>query len=621
MAIGVQLSGPFSSPAKRVFVLCLLLITLTLVVYLPVTHNDFINFDDDAYITANSHVRAGLTWPTWKWSITTLEQGNWHPLTWLSHAFDCQLFGLNPAGHHFVSAWLHAMNVALLFFLLQSATGFTWRSLMVAALFGFHPINVESVAWAAERKNVLSMLFFLLALLAYGWYARHPALGRYGAVFLLFLLALLSKPQVVAFPFLLLLWDYWPLQRMNPPPTRDPAAKRPGEPRTSFSFLVLEKLPLFFLCLASAVVTVIAQRSSHALRTSADYSLLNRIENALTSYVRYVGMAVWPSRLALYYPHRTGLFPLWQVVAATLALALVTALATWQSRQRPYLLVGWLWFLGSMLPMIGLVQVGEQAMADRYAYIPLIGLFIAAVWTVADWAMRRQIPTAWLTAPAIVVLVLLAIATHREIGFWHDTSSIWRRALQVTENNFVAHTNLATFLDQQGLVDEAAVHQRAALALRPDDLPATLGLATYEHQHGDLPAAIEHYQMVALRAVDPDFRAAAYSNLGSAYRQLGDYVHAKQCYQAALRLSPGRPIALVGLGLVAQHDGDYAEAVREFSNAMAVEPTDIGYLLLAQAFEQEGRPAEAAAARQRASLISPDLNKAQTQANALLAGK
>jgi Tfp pilus assembly protein PilF len=614
-------SDLFSSPAKRAFVLGLLLMAVTLALYAPVARNRFVNFDDDTGIVNNAHVRAGLTWNTVKWSFTSFEQGNWHPLTWLSHALDYEWFGLDAAGHHLVSAWLHAMNVALLFWLLQSATGCTWRSLVVAALFGIHPVNVESVAWAAERKNVLSMLFFLLALLAYGWYARQPKLRRYGLVFLLFLLALMSKPQVITFPFLLLLLDYWPLRRLSTELAPGAAPERPGAPRFAFFVLVLEKVPLFLLSAASAVVTVMAQRAGHALRAASGYSLLNRIETALTSYVRYLGMAVWPSKLAVLYPHPTKLFPAWQVAAATLVLLLVTAIVVWQWRQRPYLVVGWLWFLGSMFPMIGLVQVGGQALADRYAYIPFIGLFMMAVWTVADWAERRQIPAAWMAVAALVVLIALGVVTHRQIGFWRDTPTMWRRALEVTENNFIAHTNLATFLDQQGQVEEAAEHLRAALAIQPDDLIATLSLGTYEHQHGNLPAAIERYKVVALHAADPDLRTTAYSNLGSAYRQVGDYDDAKQCYERALQLSPRHSIAIVGLGLVALHEGDLVEAIGQFSNAMAVEPTDIGYLLLAHALELAGHPTEAQAARQRAGLISPNLDEAQRQADALMAGK
>jgi tetratricopeptide (TPR) repeat protein len=337
--------------------------------------------------------------------------------------------------------------------------------------------------------------------------------------------------------------------------------------------------------------------------------------------VRYLAMAVWPSGLALFYPHPAKLFPAWQVVAAALALVLATALALWQRRPRPYLAVGWLWFLVSMFPMIGIIQVGQQARADRYAYISFIGLFIIAVWSVADWTHRIQVPRACIAVPAALILIALSVATHRQIGFWRDSSTVWSRALAVTQNNFVAHTALASDLAQQGKVDEAADHLRAALAIEPDHLPAVLGLAAYEHQRGDLPAAVEHYKIVALHEGDPDRRATAYSGLGSVYRQMNDYPDAKQSYQSALQLSPGRPIALVGLGLVAQHDRDLTEAIQQFSNAMADAPSDVGYLLLAQALEQAGRSTEAHAARLSASMMSANLQEAQKQANEMLAGK
>ncbi len=628
MAIPGPVPEWFSSPSKRTLFLCLLLMTVTVALYIPVTHNGFINFDDEDYITDNAHVQSGLTWSTVQWSFTTFELGNWHPLTWLSHALDYELFGLNAGKHHFVNASLHAINAAILFLLLQSATGFTGRSLMVAALFALHPVNVESVAWAAERKNVLSMFFFLLALLAYGWYARQPKLRRYGVVFLLFLLALMSKPQVIAFPVLLLLWDYWPLRRVATQPQTQgqkmtaAAPERPEVPRFSFAFLVLEKLPLLLLSVANAVVTLMAQHAAHALRPFVSSRvMLIRIETALISYVRYVAMCIWPSGLTLFYPYPNKLFPAWQVGAAALALIVATAVVVSPWRSRPYLAIGWLWFLVSMAPMIGLVQVGSQARADRYAYIPFIGLFLIAVWTAADWARRVQVPRVYAAALAIVILIALSAVTHRQIGFWRDTATAWLRALAVTQDNFVAHTGLADYFDQQGQTEEAGVHFRAALAINPDHLPAVFGLGVYEQQRGNLSAAIESYRTVALHRGNPALRASAYIGLGSAYRQMGDYADAKQCYQSALQLSPGSPTALVGLGIVAQHDGDLAEAIQQFSNAVAVAPSDIGYLLLAHALEEAGRSTEAHAARRRASLISPDLDEAQKQANALLAGR
>jgi hypothetical protein len=306
----------FRSPRQRTLLLCLLLTVFVLVFYNPVTRNQFIRFDDDGYITGNPEVRAGLTWETVKWSFTTYQQANWHPLTWLSHALDCELFGLNPVGPHYVNVLLHAINAILLFLLLQQATGFRWRSFLVAALFALHPINVESVAWAAERKNVLSTLFFLLALYAYGEYARRPGVWRYCIVAGSFALALLTKPQVITFPLLLLLWDYWPLGRMGAIGSAESTARGWSFPKLWDPRLVLEKLPLLLLSAASAVITMKAQKAGGAIQTFTQFNLPLRLETAVVSYVRYIGKAFWPSKLEALYPHPTQLYPAWQALAA-----------------------------------------------------------------------------------------------------------------------------------------------------------------------------------------------------------------------------------------------------------------------------------------------------------------
>ncbi len=619
-ARGVSISSKISlSPDTQTILLCLLLTAVVLVSYSPVTHNGFLNYDDDAYITNNPHVKAGLTWATVKWAFTTYDQANWHPLTWLSHALDCQLFGLNPAEHHFVNVLLHVANVVFLFLLLQSATGFRWRSLMVAALFALHPINVESVAWAAERKNVLSMLFFLFALYAYVWYTRRPGLRRYAAVAFFFALALLGKPQVITFPFLLLLWDYWPLRRIGALAVAD-AAQGDNVPKRSSGWLVLEKLPLLLLSAASAVITMKAQNAGGAIKTFSQYSSLLRLESAVISYVSYLGKALWPSKLVALYPHPTKLYPAWQVGMAVLALMLVTALVL-RERDRRDLAVGWFWFLGTLVPMIGLVQVGAQGMADRYAYFPFIGLFLMFTWLAADWANAYQLRTAWLAVAATGWLLALGTLTYRQVGYWHDIPSFWSRTLALTENNYIAHDTLGEYLARQGRTEEAAAHFRAALAIRPDDLPANLNLGTYEHGRGNLVAAIERYQRVALHAGDVSLRATAYGNLGSAYRQMGDLMTAKRCFEMALQLAPDRPMAMIGLGLIAQKNGDPAEAVRQYSRGMAMQPTDVGFLLLAHALQQEGRSDEANAILERVARLSPNLAEAQATADALLSGK
>lgn len=615
----------FRSPARRTLVLCLLLAVVVLVFYNPVTHNGFLNYDDQDYITANPHVRTGLTWATVEWAFTTYDKANWHPLTWISHALDCQVFGLNPAGPHYVNVLLHAADAVLLFLLLQSATGFSWRSLMVAALFALHPINVESVAWAAERKNVLSTLFFLLALYAYGWYARRPGLGRYSAVFFSFALSLLCKPQVITFPFLLLLWDYWPLGRVGAPILANPEAHAGDVPKFSSRWLVLEKLPLLLLSGASAAITMKAQKAGGAIQTFSQYSLLLRLETAVISYVRYIGKSFWPSRLAALYPHPTKLYPAWQFVAAALLLLFITWLVVRvfviRTHDRRYLVVGWLWFLGSLVPMIGLVQVGSQSMADRYAYIPFVGLFVMATWLVADWAQAHRISVPWLAIPAISCLLVLGILTYRQVGYWHDPESFWLRTLALTKDNYVAHDTFGGFLVSQGRTEEAAAQFRAALAIRADDLPANLNLGTYEQGRGNLPAALERYQTVALYAGDLELRAAAYGNLGSVYRLMGELTKAKQDFEIALQLWPQQTMSMVGLGLIAQRNGDLPEAVRQYSRAMTVQPTDVGYLLLAQALRLEGHSEEAKEISERVAQFSSNLPEAQKEVQSLLSAK
>jgi tetratricopeptide (TPR) repeat protein len=609
-----------SAEDRRILLFCCLaLIAAVFAVYYPVVHNQFLNYDDQQYITENQHVTVGLTWKTVKWAFTTDTEANWHPLTWLSHAIDCQLFGLNPAGPHIVNVLLHAANAVLLFLLLESATGFRWRSLMVAALFALHPLNVESVAWAAERKNVLSMLFFLLAFHAYLRYTREPGWRSYLPVVGFYALSLMAKPQAVTFPFLLLLWDYWPLQRLWPD-EHGSAGRHTSSSKSRGGLLVLEKVPLLLLTAASAVVTMASQTAGLAVKTSSQYSYLLRLETALVSYVRYLGKAFWPAKLVAMYPHPTQLYPVWQVTGAAAVLLLITAWVVRANTQR-YLAVGWFWFLGSLVPMIGLVQVGDQAMADRYAYIPFIGLFVMIVWTIADMAGARKIPPRWLAIPAAVCLLALGIVTFRQVSYWHDPESFWRRTLALTQDNYVAHTSLGGFLRSHGRTEEAMEQYREALAIRPDDLVAILNLGAYEHEHGNLQGAIERYEFVAAHAGKPSFRAKAYANLGFAYRQMGQTQKAKDAFESSLQLLPGQPAVMVTLGLMAEVDGDFAAAVRQYVHAVSQQPSDVGYLLLAHALKQEGKNDDAKAMFQRAARLSKNLPQAEKEAEALILSK
>ena len=560
-------------------------------------------FDDPAYVTANSHVRSGLTWTTLKWAFTSTENANWHPLTWLSHALDYELFQLNPAGHHFANVMMHTLTVVTLFLALEALTCSTWPSWIVAALFALHPINVQSVAWISERKNTLSTLLFALALLAYRWYVRRPNVKRYLAVALLFTLGLMAKPMVITLPFVLLLLDYWPLDRRKP---SDHSYRR----------LVVEKLPLFALSAASAAVTLGAQKAGGALRS--DHPLWLRVANALVAYIRYLGKAVWPSHLTVFYPYPAQAPPAWQIIGALLVLGLLSA-GVLLARRRRYLAVGWFWYLGTLLPVIGVVQVGVQGMADRYAYIPFIGLFIAVVWAMRDEIKARDIRLSWAGLLIAAVLVGYSIADQAQIAYWKDNVSLWSRALAVTDNNYMAEDSLGAELTNQGRLDEAISHLQAAAAINPRDAFSMLDLGVCENRRGNFPAAIRHYQSALEVSTDPMLRATAFDNLGLIYRAKQDLARAKANYESALELQPDNLVALIGLGVVAQKSGDFERAVHYYSRAVTVEPSDSEYLLLSLALAKLGHKDEAAIAYQQAQHVSPNWSASQTAVERLLA--
>jgi len=515
--------------SRQQFVLSLVLVIITVALYFRVNHYPFVNYDDTLYVTQNPHVQDGLTWVTVRWAFTTYHVGTWHPVTWLSHALDCQLFDLDPAGPHDVNLLLHVLNVLLLFWVLQRATGFTGRSFMVAALFALHPINVESVVWIAERKNSLSMLFFLLALGAYRWYTTDRKAGRYAVVTVLFALGLMAKPQVITFPFVLLLWDYWPLRRLSP------AADQRSRGRTisDFSQLVWEKTPLFALAGISAAITMSAQRADG---TKAWYPLGLRIEYALVSYVDYMSKALWPARLSAFYPHPDHV-RLRQAALAMLVLVLVTALTIASRRLRPYLLVGWLFFLGTLVPMLGLEGVGYQGkQGDRYAYLPFIGLFIMICWGVAEWAEQKHLPAAVLRVVCVAVLLALGLVAYRQVGYWQDNVTLWSHAVQVTNGNFLAENNLGKALVAERRSDEAVSHFYKAVAIYPDDPVGNLNIGIYEQTRGNFSAAIERYKNTINLSRDPELKAAAWINMATAYRQLGDFADAQQSQDEAGKL-------------------------------------------------------------------------------------
>ena len=605
----------FRSPEKRRLIFCLLLALATIALYNSVTRAPFLNFDDQVYVTDNPQVRAGLTWNTVVWAFRTPKAFDWHPITWLSYALDWQIFGLDPAGYHTINILLHAANAVLLFLLLEGATGLAWRSLAVSALFALHPINVESVAWISERKTVLSMLFFLLALAAYGWYTRRPRIGRYLVVTLAYVLGLMSKAQVITFPFALLLLDYWPLGRLAPHPARphevggEPAVAAAGP---SFWKLIGEKVPWFALSAVSAVITLKTGGAAFNYMVLTDLtrsklSLWLRLGNAALSYVKYLGKAFWPVNLAIVYPHLGPGISIPGAVLSAFAIIAVSILALIFRRRRPFL-VGWFWFLGTLVPMIGLVDIGVHAMADRYAYIPLLGIFVIVCWGTADLIKRWHVPTAVTAAGTVAILLALGIALHRQASFWSDNVTLWTHTLEITEANFTAEDNLAGALITQGRVEEALPHLLRARALRPDDPQSALNVATYLQMHGKYQAALDGYATVVQLTKAPPLLATARANSGYAHYSLKQYGDAQRDFEAALKEQPGNSSAYRGLGLLAQRAGDIAQATKDYERSAELQPSPVGYLLLAQALEIGGQAEAARAAQSRAARMTRDLD-------------
>ncbi len=597
----------FADPQKRNKIVCLLLAVVTLALYNSVNRHPFVNYDDDRYVINNPHIRRGLTADTFTWSLTATEQANWHPLTWMSHALDVSLFRLNPAGHHFTSILLHVVNTMLLFLLLMWATERWLPSLFVAALFALHPINVESVAWVAERKNVLCTMFFFLTLWAYGWYARKPDGKRYLVVAALFAAGLASKPMVITLPFVLLLVDYWPLARVRG--AHEEADKTPTLP---WLRLVIEKLPLFALSAASAVITMQAQQAGGAIRTTTEVSFGSRIATAIWAYAMYLWKMIWPARLAPLYPHPGDSLAAWQVLVAGAILLAISAIA-WRFRTRRYVFVGWLWFLGTLVPVIGLVSVGEAAMADRYAYIPLIGVFVMIAFGAGDWAESKQLgfrPA----VPAALILAALAFTTHRQIDHWQSNVDLWSHTLAVTENNFVAENNLGGALILEDKEEEAHPHFEAAARINPKDPMSRNNLGIYFQKHNQMREAVSEYETAVHLTNDPNFLAQTYANLGAAQRALSEDEQARTSFDQSLRFNPNQFNAWLGLGLLAQKQGKLDEAVSDLTRSVELQPSAQGYFELGRALAQAGRVPQALNAYQQALQISPDFEEAQQAA-------
>ncbi len=541
----------------KIALICAGLLSLVIFTFFPALNNDFILIDDPLYLTANAHVQSGLTWDGVRWAISATQAGNWHPLTWLSLMSDCQWFGLKPWGAHFTNMLLHTANTVLVFLVLEEMTGAIWRSFFVAAMFGLHPLHVESVAWVAERKDVLSTLFWLLTLLAYGRYAKqrqrrqnhaadashnYPFFRFRGVIYFwfalfFFALGLMSKPMLVTLPFVLLLLDYWPLDRIR--------AK-------GCLYLAVEKAPFFVLSVAIAIVTIMAQKESGTVRTMANFPMTIRVENALVSYCRYLGKLFWPTNLPFFYPYPDH-WPAVAVLGAALLLSGLFALAWMTRHNHPYVLVGWCWFVVTLVPVIGLMQVGFQSIANRYTYVPYIGLFLSLAWgaqaLTSHW--RHQRPVLFiLTAAAILICIPI---TRRQIGYWKNSEILFQYASVIIDKNWEAHARLGTVFSKEGRLNESIQQYREALQLKPEYADAHYNLGNALCRKGLWDEAIIQYRE-DLRLSPDDF--GGYNNLGVALFQKGFPDEAITQFQEALRLKP-----------------DYADAQRNLAAALKAQRT------------------------------------------------
>ncbi|MFA5293260.1 MAG: tetratricopeptide repeat protein [Phycisphaerae bacterium] len=573
-----------ASEKKWILFIVAALAIITLGVYYQVCGHDFISYDDAVYVSQNPNVQAGVKLKTIQWAFTSGYAANWHPLTWISHMLDWQFFGSNPAGHHLTNLVFHILNTLLLFVVLKQMTSVLWQSAFVAALFALHPLHVESVAWIAERKDVLSAFFWLLTMAAYLRYVKNPGAAPYLLTLLTFALGLMSKPMLVTLPFVLLLLDYWPLERFQ---RRIPYR------------LIVEKIPLFFLSAVSSVVTFFVQWGSGALSPFIVTPLKFRVSNAVISYVGYIGKMIWPDRLAVFYPHLGQNLSILYIVMSAAFLLAVTIVILRFAKKRRYLVTGWFWYIGTLVPVIGFVQVGSQAMADRYSYITLTGLFIIIAWGIPDLLAKWRYKKIVLTLSAILVISAVSICSYFQLRCWQNSLTLFQHALDVTEDNHIAHLHIAKYMCDEGKPDEGIREYKKYLRMRPDDadvisdLGAVLcrqgrldeGISEYKKylrikpdnsnvlndigvalsRQGKLDEAVEYFNQ-SLR-VKPDF-AAAHANLGYALSRRDDYNDAVVHLDEALRLDPDFVLAHYHLGQILAQKGEIPQAVAHFEKAL-----------------------------------------------------
>lgn len=595
--------NPRGPTPKGTYAGVILLLAMILAVFQPLASSQFINFDDNVYILENPQVRSGLSAANVSWAFKAFHAGTWQPLTWISYMLDAELYGLNPGGFHRTNLLLHFCNAAILFAAMKCLTGALWPSWVVAALFAVHPLHVESAAWVAERKGLLSAFFGMSALLAYAWHRRAPRWSRYGVMSAMYVFSLLSKPMLITLPFVLLLIDYWPLGRLRPS-LPIAAGSAPARIWPALGTLLWEKVPLFILAAAATAVTWLAQ--GRGLASVAALPPEVRISNALFSYVAYLAQAVVPIRLAVFYPHPGAGLPMWEVAGAGLLLLTITATVVWHSRTRGYLLTGWFWYLGTLVPVIGLVQTGMHARADRFTYIPLTGLSIIVVWGIVELTSSLRLRRPLLAVAAALALCLFSAVAWRQTTYWRDSRTLFSHALRVTEANFVAHNhlgmvfhgegaipraideysrsvgitdkypyaqyNLGAALYQQQKYDEALVHLRRASELAPNDADTQNHLGVVLNNLGRHEEALVSFrEAVRLNGGD----VFARNNLASALFMQRRYDEAVVAYQETLRLDQGNPVLHCNLGLALAKLGRLEEAASHFVHALRLDPNQI----------------------------------------------
>jgi protein O-mannosyl-transferase len=582
----------------------LVLAAATILIYAQIRHFEFINYDDTDYVTENINIHTGLNVEGIVWAFTTVHAGNWHPLTWLSHMLDVSLFGMDPGGHHVMNLIFHVLNTLLVFVVFSKMTGAMRQSAFVAAMFALHPLHVESVAWVSERKDLLSTFFWMLALMSYTWYAAAPSIRRYLVVGVFFCLGLMSKPMVITLPFVLLLLDYWPLKRCQWSHFKGGA----NGGRALIFGLLREKIPLLAISVLSAAVTVYAQASGGAVKDLDIFPPAVRVANAVVAYASYIIKMIWPSDLAFLYPH-PGMPPGWQMAGALLLLVVITVFAVVRAEKQPYVIFGWLWFIGTLVPVIGLVQVGMQAMADRYTYIPLIGLFVMLTWGLADAARKWRLPISVLALAAGVLLLVSGTLTWKQTGYWKNSETLFRHALDVTRENFIAHYNLANVLARQKDQAEAVFHYRQALQVKPGFSDAHINLGNTLSLQGNDEDAIRHYR--AALKLQPQ-NARLYVNLAIALEKTGLPDQALTHYLEAIQIDPDNEDTRYRAANILFQSGKASEAAAQYREAVRVAPdfAEAHYNLGVVLFQQADISG-AIDAFERALSVRPDFDMAR----------